>query len=167
MSMENAILAHANALDNLANAIRAAFGGGGVSPITPAAAAHVSPVVAEAVKAGAAEDTKKARAKTDTKLAEVQPDAELDKAVEKVEAAAQAEKGAETTAGSSETGGADSSGDAAPLDYNKDVKPALLAAIKKAGKEKVQALIKTYGVDKADQIDPAQFTDLLAKAKAL
>jgi hypothetical protein len=175
MSMENAIEQHAAALNNLAEALRSAFDGlaalanlgkqlqtGGVQHTTLAAAA-------ESVKAQADEDTKKTRAKAE-KAEPLKKDAEVEQAVEKVEADAKkdvqtAPSPADTAAPNTSSPDADS--DETPLDYNKDVKPALLAAIKAKGKEAVQALIKSYGVDKADQIDPAQLGDLLAKAKAL
>jgi regulator of protease activity HflC (stomatin/prohibitin superfamily) len=193
MSMENAIEQHASALNNLAEAIRTAFGG-------LAALANIGQQF-QSVSAGGAQvkdvetkdiiNTKAAELAAATaeraKLAQTKQveDAELEQAVKKVEAdatatraltkeekaaAAKAKKDAEAaaSAASSETDGADSSDDdGAVLDYVKDVRPVLLAAIKKSGKETVAEMVKTFGVDKADKIDPAKYGELLAKAEKL
>jgi hypothetical protein len=73
---------------------------------------------------------------------------------------------ADSAAASTNAAGAPSD-DQPALDYVKDIRPTLLAAIKKAGKEKVEAMIKTFGVDKADKVDPAKYGELLAGAHKL
>lgn len=168
MSFENAILVHATALENLAAALAALTG-------TRADLAKVAEI---ADKAGA--DT----AAVEKATAEIEEmgsksaakDAELEQAVQKVEKAAtagkpkaKAETGAEKAKPAEQSdSGAGSSDDAAPaLDYAKDVRPVLLAAIKKAGKDQVQALINGFGVDKADKVDPAKYGELLAGAQKL
>jgi hypothetical protein len=59
------------------------------------------------------------------------------------------------------------SGERAPLDYAKDVRPVLLAAIKKAGKGAVQSILGQYGVEKADKLDPKDYAAVLAAAQKL
>lgn len=159
MSMENAILAHAAALEKLAAAIQAAFAGGGTIPVEIAMTTTVDGVPQKATEA--------------------KPDAELDAAVSKVEDAAKEEKKTkgkpnaqaapnpvDTAAPNTSGQGADSD-DAEPLDYVKDVRPKLLAVIKKVGKEPVLAVIKQFGVEKAEHVDPAKFPELLAEVEAL
>lgn len=171
MSLENAILAHATALEKLAEAIKAAFGNVGTAALATIVPAGTKELVG---------------------VSGVKPDAELDEAVEQVEKAstparkaindalAAAKAGTKGKAGNAEkpaeeaksdeqkgSGAGSSDEDAEPLDYTKDVRPVLLAAIKKVGKDPVQELIKTYGVDKADKMDPAQYPDIVAKAQAL
>lgn len=153
MSMENAILAHAAALTELAAAVRALVdssmgavvaGGQRIKGNTAAEAADKTETPEKSIK-GTKTDTADAKAATEEK-----------------------QHKAETKTETADTPPADDAGGDEPtLDYAKDVKPKLLAAIKKAGKEKVSALIQTYGVAKAEQIDPAHFADLLAKAEAL
>lgn len=159
MSMENAILAHAAALSELAAAVRALVDstmgavvtGGerikGTMANTAAEAADKTETPEKSIKGTKVKDTGKTEAGNE-------------KAAEETTTAAASDAGA----GSSDTGADD---DGEVLDYLKDVKPRLLAVVKKVGKEKVSALIQTYGVAKAEAVDPAQFADLLEKAEAL
>lgn len=157
MSMENAILAHAAALSELAAAVRAltdstmgavVTGGERVKSNTAAEAADKTETTEKSIKGTKTKDTGK------TESAETAA-GQVDKAV--------ADAKPETTG----TQPADDADDDAVLDYDKDVKPRLLAVIKKVGKEKVLALVETYGVKRADAVDPAKFSDMLAKAEAL
>lgn len=188
MSIENAILVHAASLSELAAAVRALVdsnmgavvaGGARVTKLENMVQDKAAELATTTEKRAA---TARASTAKDAKENAVKPDADLDAAVAKVEdnatksQAAKAKKDADAaaSAASSQTDGADSSDDVVDglddddaLDYIKDVRPVLLAAIKKAGKDKVQALISTYGVDKADKIEEAKWGDLLGKARAL
>lgn len=150
MSMEQAILEHAAALRELAGAMRySADRNNGTGQVLAAhleaerkgenvdpGDAIVQDKAAElaAAKAERAEAARKAKAedeKANAAKAQAEKDAELAAAVQKVEDEA---KGAE------------------PLDYHKDVKPALLAAIKAGKRGEVEAYLKKAGVDKADKL---------------
>lgn len=122
-------------------------GGAGQDPIDTKAAelAEATATRAAAAKTAAAKDAAKNKA----------GDAELAQAVQKVEDDAKAEKAGATA------------GDAVQLDYAKDVRPVLLAAIKKAGKDEVQKLIGTFGVDKADKVPADKLGKLLDEAQKL
>lgn len=162
MSMENAILAHAAALSELAAAVRAltdstmgavVTGGERVKSNTAAEAADKTETPEKSIKGTKTKDTGKTES-AETATGQVDK-AALDKAV------------ADAKAETPDTPPADDAGGEPELDYNKDVKPVLLAAIKRAGKEKVSELIKTFGVDRADQVDPAKFAALVAGAEKL
>lgn len=168
MSMENAILAHAAALSELAAAVRALVDSSMGAVVTGG----------ERVKGNAAAEAADKTETTEKSIKGTKPKAsagnenggEAPGATSQENGAASGDNAdAKTDAEKRELAGDPDTGttDEPTLDYNKDVKPVLLAAIKRAGKEKVQALIKSFGVDKADQIDPAKFADLAAKAEAL
>lgn len=178
MSMENAIENHAAAITKLAEALVKVFGG-----LAALSASSGAMVVGDNTTAADTKAPKGVKGPTQQQVADNQAaiekeraDAEakeeqaLEKAVAKVEADAKKSAGsaAAETSGSAdpatEQGG---SADDAELDYNKDVKPHLLAKIKVVGKEKVLAVIKTYGVEKGDQVAPEDLPELLAKVNAL
>lgn len=171
MSMENAILEHAAALNNLAESIRSAMSGGATIPVelemtttidgkaaelaeaTEKRAAAARELTAKDAQQNAAKGATKEHAAADNIAGEKARDAELEQAVGKIESTVAEKAQAEL--------------ESYTLDYAKDVRPVLLAAIKKAGKDKVQALIATFGVDKADKVDPAKHGELLAGAQKL
>lgn len=51
--------------------------------------------------------------------------------------------------------------DAAPLDFDKDVTPAVLGAVEKHGREKVSEVLDTFGVARASQLDEARWSELM------
>jgi hypothetical protein len=184
MSLENAITAHAAALSELAAAIRAISGGG--VPMLPMLD---TPITRGSTQAEAAADETATKSRSG-----VAPDADLDKAVGRVESDAKAKAAADkkakadakakkdaadaaASAAASQTAGADSSddldgddglGDDAPtLTYKDDVRPVLLEAMRRTDKPTVQTLIKSYGVAKGEDIPPEHFADAIAKATAL
>lgn len=166
MSMENAILDHAAALRELSAAIkemnagRAAALQFSVGPMAQQAEKAVKAHVQEIVGDKYVVETK---------------DAELEQAVQKVEGAAKADaqktvdeadaKSAAVKAAEQEAEAA--AFDAPNLDYAKDVRPVLLAAIKKAGKDTVAAMLKTFGVEKADKLTVDQLPAVLVEAQKL
>lgn len=98
-----------------------------------------------------------------------QQDAELEQAVQKVEEensrhAERDEKAQKEEAAEQE---AEKQNAPADLDYAKDVRPVLLAAIKKSGKDAVAAMLATFGVDKADKLTAEQLPGALAEAQKL
>jgi hypothetical protein len=82
----------------------------------------------------------------------VKPDADLEQAVQKVEAGA---------------GKVEEAPGAAPLDYNKDVKPVLLSLIKAKGKPVLVEMLGRYGVEKADALSADALPKVLAEVQAL
>lgn len=142
MSMEQAILEHAGALRELAAAIRernvplAALAGQAEQAVKEIKDSLLEDKAAElaeartervaATKEAAAQD-----AKENEKPAEVKPDAELDKAVERVEQAA--------------------------LDYKKDVYPVLLQVSKIKGKEALRKLLDQFGAKTGDALKAEDF----------
>jgi hypothetical protein len=156
--MENAILAHAAALTSLASAIEKAFAGG--APLSLGK-------MTEHVVVPAADAQEVPESKTTAREA-IQQALDAAKAeTKKGKADPKKESTAETTTSDASPDGAGSSVDDAVLDYNKEVKPRLLAVVKKVGKEKLAALVKTFGVDRADAVDPAKFAELLTAAEKL
>lgn len=164
MSIENAILAHAAALSELAAAVRALVdssmgavvaGGQRIKGDTAAEAADKTETPEKSIKGTKTKDTGKTES-AETATGQVDK-AALDKAV--------ADAKAETK--TPDTPPADDAGGEPEMDYNKDVKPKLLAAIKRVGKEQVQALIKSFGAEKGDQVPVEKLADLLEKAEAL
>ena len=173
MSMENAILAHANALLTLAEALNNATacradlarqsiaGDAAGNALAKAAETSASPTAREAIQESLAE-ARAGRTK----------DAELDKAVSKVEDDAKNEGGdAEAPGATSPENGAGSAdvgdAEAAPLDYAKDVKPLLLAAIKKGKRADIEAHLAEHGVKRADELPAEKLPELFALAQKL
>lgn len=192
MSMEDAIFDFAGAVRELSAAIKEMNAGrtNALTLPTPlggtlaaqAAAVAASPVAAQAVAATAEKETEKARAaamKLDGEKNQATLNAELEQAVSKVEddakkltptadtATAQAGSTETATSGDAAAPSDDDSVSGEPLDYVKDVRPVLLAAIKKAGKEVVAAMIGKFGVDKADKLTPEQLPAVLIEAQKL
>lgn len=165
MSMENAILAHAAALTALAEAIKSMSGGGAplLASVIPAElTAGTETTVRGSTREEAMADEIPGK-KSRTGKAEVKAES-AETATGTVDQAAidKAAADAKATTTDTDTGGDESEA----MDYA-TAKPRLLAVVKRVGKDKVQALIKTYGVDKADQVDPSKLADLVAKAEAL
>ena len=154
MSMENAILEHAAALRELSAAIKMMYAGRGDALALPASQGGT---VKEALATIAAAEPEQILAAVGSK------DAEIEHAVQKVEDEAKAER-KEAEDNQAGPTGAD---DITPLDYAKDVRPVLLAAIKKSGKDTVAAMLQTFGVDKADKLTADQLPAALAAAQKL
>lgn len=166
MSLENAILAHAAALTALAEAIRSATGSMRAltlagTPLEDAGKENPSAreAINEAIAAAKARTPKGGKAE---EKGEASTGPESSGGAGAAGDAAEAE--AETARNKAEV---DKQNEPANLDYNKDVKPVLLAAIKRVGKEKVAEAIKTFGVDKADKVDPSDYAALVDAANAL
>lgn len=138
MSMENAILEHAAALREVAAAIKS------MGNFVPAEIAAIEQK-AEAYEAKVAD-----------KKPEVK-DAEIEKAVQKVEEAAKDEQKTESA----------DDGALVELDYTKDVRPVLLAVNKKAGQPALKALLNDFGAATGDKLKPEQYTDVLAAANKI
>lgn len=94
--------------------------------------------------------TTTAEAAANQKKIEAEREAELEAAVRKVEAAVTKVEA-----------------DATPLNYEKDVRPVLLAAIKKGKRAEIEAMLAKFGVTKADQLKPEQLAPALAEAQKL
>lgn len=162
MSMEQAILEHAGALRELAAAIKSM---GSVSftaqpslmtkeqvakafdvPVDlvqeeahpPADHSGTAKVIAESISKRV-EQVKATTEKADA----VEPDAELEAAVTKVEE------------------------DSKALDYKTDVRPVLLALAKKAGQPALKDLLTKYGAATGDKLTADQFAGIVADANAL
>ena len=169
--MEQAIITHASALLALAEAIKSMSGGGplllghlGAQPIGTAevdgdkvtikgnTARESIQAALDAAKAGTKgkKETPKPTP-APTEAPEPEPEAGND----------------ETTTGGESDAGAGSGDDALELDYVKDVRPKLLDIIKKVGKEKVKDTIAKFGVEKAENLDPAKLPALLAACEKL
>lgn len=174
MSMEDAILAHANALLTLAEALNNATAyradlarqsiacDAAGNAVAKAAETSASPTAREAIQ----ESLDEARAGRKTK------DAELAAAVSKIESDAKKEGGdAEASGATSPENGAGSvdvgDAEAAPLDYAKDVKPLLLAAIKKGKRPDIEAHLAEQGVKRADELSAEKLPELFALAQKL
>lgn len=54
-----------------------------------------------------------------------------------------------------------SASDAAPLDFDKDVTPAVLGAVEKHGREKVSEILTRFGVARASQLDEGRWPELM------
>ena len=112
------------------------------------------------------EDDAKAKKKVaDDKLKAEQQAKAKQEAAEKEAAEAQAKADAEAEAAL--LGGDGKDDDGPVLDYVKDVRPVLLAAIKRAGKAAVAELVESFGASKAEDIAPAKFAQVVEKATAL
>lgn len=167
MSMEQAILEHAGALRELAAAIKSM--GGGWQPLHLATGETIQGILTEqedrAVRSISEASTapirqkpagkKEAPAERDvdqqargvcTEAAEeVEPDAELEAAVAKVEEAAK------------------------PLDYQVDVRPVLMAVAKSKdlGAPRLKELLAKYGAPNGDKLKPTDYAAILADANEL
>lgn len=53
-----------------------------------------------------------------------------------------------------------------PLDFDKDVAPAVLALVAAKGKPAVQEILSEYGVERASQVDDALWPELVATLRA-
>lgn len=153
MALEQAILELAAGMKEMAAAIRSAVGARGVEVTAQLESTQLSTeTTAETGATKAAEPEKKEDTKAESEPAASDKTADVIKAVsDEIET----------------KGTVMSDGDIAALDYAKDVRPVLLAAIKKAGKETVAAVLKKFGVDKADQLKVEQLPAVLAEAQKL
>lgn len=176
MSMENAILEHAAALRELSAAIKAMYAGRADALALSVDGGEQSDKVAGALRiiAGASPAeilTAATPAKGSTKKSEPKADAELEQSVQKVESDAAAEKAridADTKAAEANRTEVHLGDDVAPeLDYAKDVRPVLLAAIKKGKRAEIEAHLAAAGVAKADQLKPEQLPAVLKLATQL
>lgn len=183
MSMENAILEHAAALRELSAAIKAMYAGRADALALPPdvdaeTANHQRDFGADEKTSPAREADQSAldKAKAGTKK---EKDADLENAVAKVEDGAK--KPAPTAgtatdpAGSTEiqtsadAGAPTAPGDAeaAPINYEKDVRPLLLAAIKKGKRGEIEAFLAAEGVKKADELPAEKLPALFDLAQKL
>lgn len=166
MSLENSINEMAAAIRMLAESISGAARANAHGQIA-AALGDCATAVAEVVEKTAevapitvtlsAEDKKAIRE-------EAKRDAELEKAVEQVEAEAKKPAGSAENKAPANTAG--SVTEPATLDYEKDVKPVLIKYASAKGKPELSAFVKSFGVDKATELKPEQLADVLAQANA-
>jgi hypothetical protein len=185
MSLENVIAEHAAALNNLAAALREAFGPVMLTAIrgTSQADAALDEIPGEKSRDGDAKTEAENKAAADEAKAKAAADkkAKADAKAKKDAADKAAADAAAASAASSQTAGADSSddglgddsgdglGEDEPVpDYKTEVRPALLDAIKRTDKATVlEKCVKAYGVAKAEDLDPSVYREVMAKAKAL
>lgn len=162
MSMENAILDHAAALRELSVAIRES-----ADATRQGNEGYKAAIVAYATASAPVGIPANDKPYPDSKpgAVEVKPDAEIEQAVQKVEADAKVTALPDDTAAN--TAEVEKQNAPADLEYAKDVRPVLLAAIKKAGKDTVAAMLSTFGVDKADKLTAEQLPAALAAAQKL
>lgn len=175
MSLENAIHEHALALKELAAAIRATGSFISAMPIT-APPADSSATVKGSTKTEDAAPADKKAGKAEKPKA--------DKTADKADAAAVTETKADASAGADvvdqatidkvnqDAAAADAAAgagdpDSAELDYAKEVRPMLLAAIKKGKRGEIEAHLAKAGVKKADELPAAQWPALLELATKL
>lgn len=158
MSMENAILEHAAALRELSAAIKAMYAGRGRALALPLD--DDAETANHQCDFGADDKTSSAPDETSTKQ---QKDAELEKAVAKVEADAKKETADE----GSPTGTVDHGDEDKVLNYEKDVRPLLLAAIKKGKRGEIEAFLAGEGVKKADELPAEKLPALFDLAQKL
>lgn len=177
MSMENAILAHAAALTELAAAIRSmgttvALSTGTLGGVTRVQGdlevtgdVHIG--VDDTRPASTVRGNTKAEDAADksagTKKRPDNKDAELEKAVEKVEADA-AGKGDDTAQNAAEV---DKQNAPAELSYEKDIRPVLLQVVKGGKRGDVEAFLAEAGVKKADLLPAEKLPALLALGNKL
>ena len=175
MSLEQAITDHAAAIRELAAAI-----------LGRASAAHVTgmlPIV-EAQYGEAGYDHAKAAQEADKEIAakvaakekadeQAKQKAELEKSVTKVEAAAKnaasaagtatAAADTQTTAGAADTATAEAQ---TSYDYTKDVAP-VLTKVAQESRDKLVALLASFGAKKGNELKPEQYAAVLAAAKPI
>lgn len=180
MSMEQAILEHASALRELSAAIKSMYAGraGALAiGLDLGGASDTSVVTAEnkaSIKNGGREmgaDEAAALRKGNAERAEVKPDAELEKAVSKVEkdAKPEAKKPEEKTVTQTEPSQDDGQGSddgLTELSYTADVRPVLLKLNKAKGADTLKALLKKFGAATGDKLTADQFVAVLADANA-
>lgn len=53
------------------------------------------------------------------------------------------------------------------LDFDKDVAPVVIEAVQKAGRDGVSAILSEFGAERASEVDPAQWPELVERLKAL
>lgn len=153
MSMENAIL-------ELAAAIRELAGSGHRTTGMPAALAAPYGVVLPTEPAK--------NSKPNPGRAEfVSGDAELEQAVEKVEAAAKGESKAKAAARAATSVEEKTDEPAATLDYKADVYPKLVALAKAKGKPALVGLLKEFDAANGDALKAEQYSAVVARAAEL
>lgn len=163
MSMENAILELAAAMREQAAAQRES------NEVQRATAAGYERAVTAYATGEQRKDVAQANEQVSAKMAGDKPevkDAEIEKAVQKVEADAKKE-GAATSAATSQESTDDSSDALVELDYTKDVRPVLLAVNKKAGQPELKALLTKFGAATGDKLKPEQYGEVLAAANKI
>lgn len=138
MSMEQAILEHAAALREVAEAIRKLGHGSAIAANIEQRAAGYEAIAAVPL---AEKTNKPAENPAETATSEIKAVSEEIETKDTV--------------------------DSNPLDFVRDVRPALLAAIKKAGKPAVQKLLADFGVEKADKLDPKDFPAVFVAAQEM
>lgn len=183
MSLEDAINNHALALKDLAAAIRDTIGTVSALSISCAAPSAITPArqaINEALekarsstKAGKTkpEPDMAAVEKENERVAEAEAEAQRDNLAEmdriNAEAAQAAADAAAASAGDPGTGTDAGGADQAELDYAKDVRPVLLAAIKKGKRAEIEAHLAKAGVKKADELPAENLPALLDLAQKL
>ena len=171
MSLEQAINDHAAAIRELAYSISMIASGGSVT--VGHARTVVAPADSKELVAAAERKSPNVGALARHGVPQVQPDAELEQAVQKVEAAAKKNAGAVDTATSTAGGTAGSAGEqggtdqAEPLSYEKDVKPVLVKLAGAKGKDELTKLVKSFGVGKATELSAEQLPEVLEQANKL
>lgn len=177
MSMEDAINNHAMALRELSAAIKAMHAGRADALALPADQGGIGDVVREKVpldtppqkKEGVDAELEQAVSKVedDATLTRSIPREEIEAAVAEAERKQRAADAAEMDRINKAKGDQGGAEQAPELDYAKDVRPVLLAVIKKVGKEKVAEIVKAFGVEKADQVPADKLAALLEQAQKL
>lgn len=165
MSIENAILEHAAAVRELSASIKAMYAGRADALALPASQGGLVGAAVQAAESAGLGTV--VRAAAEIGATKPQKDVELEQAAQKVEADAKIEEENSRHAERDEQAQKEEAAELAVLVYEKDVRPVLLAAIKKAGKDKVAEMLARYGVDKADKLKPEQLPAVLAEAQKL
>lgn len=60
-----------------------------------------------------------------------------------------------------------SASDAQTLDFDKEVAPVVIDAVQRLGKPAVSALLSEFGVERASEVDPSLYGELVDRLKAL
>lgn len=166
MSIENSITELAAAIRMLAEGIAGAARSNAHGQIA-AALGEAASAVAEVTKNTEVRGTTAEDAAADQIPGRKNRDAELEQAVAKVEADAKKNAGAADTATSTaaDTAGPATGAASADLDYEKDVKPVLIAYSMATDKQTMTEYVKSFGVDKAPQLPKEKFAEVIAGAK--
>lgn len=137
MSLEAALQEHTAVMRELLARLTA----GSLTAVAMTGTEYVAKIDAEAAEQPAAKPTTAAEAVAQAKAS-----------------AAAAAKAQETTSTAEAT---------AALDYEKDVRPALVKVSTGKGRDALVALLAKFNVTKGDQLQPAQLADVLAAANEL
>lgn len=116
----------------------------------------------QAKRSAAPRKTKKAEPETEQEDAG-NPSASAD--TEASSGPASSQDSGDGKSGSGQTAPADAS--PSELDFDKEVAPVVIDAVQRLGKPAVSALLSEFGVERASEVDPSLYSELVERLKAL